>query len=212
MNVCDVVRVLGASVTMAGALLGLPVDVPSAFADPCADSEVVFAGGSGEPGGLGVVGQAFVDAIKSQVPARSVGIYPVNYPASHDYRNSALAGAEDTSTHIQTMVANCPNTKLVLSGYSQGASVIEMSTDSLPPQVADHVAAVALFGTPTSTYAGTLMGNPLPVLAPSYRPKSIDLCVPEDIICAEGGNMAAHLMYVQTGMPDKAAQFAASRL
>jgi cutinase len=204
------VRLLGVAVLMTWVLLGAPVEVPLASAGPCADGEVVFARGSGEPDGLGGVGQAFVDAIRSHVA--SLEVYPVDYPASHDYRNSALAGVDDATAHVESVVATCPQTKIVLGGYSQGASVIEMSTDVLSPEVADHVAAVALFGAPASTYASTLMGDPLPTLAPAYRANSIDLCVPGDIVCSEGGNMAAHLMYVQSGMAEEAAAFAASRL
>lgn len=206
------VRILGTAVVMAWAFPAPPIAIPPATADPCPDSEVVFARGSGEPAGLGGVGQAFTDALRSKVPGRSVEVYPVDYPASHDYRISASAGADDASAHIEAMLANCPGTKIVLGGYSQGAGVIGLSTEALPAQAADHVAAVALFGAPTSTYAGTLWGGPLPQVGPAYRPKSIDLCIPDDVICAEGGNMVAHLMYVQSGMPDEAATFAASRL
>jgi cutinase len=39
------------------------------------------------------------------------------------------------------------------------------------------------------------------------------MCVPNDPICAEGGrDMRAHGAYVQTGMVDEAATFAANRL
>ena len=63
----------------------------------------------------------------------------------------APAGATDASTHIQSMAANCPSTRMVLGGYSQGAGVIDSSTTAMPPQVADHVAAAALFGTASRT-------------------------------------------------------------
>jgi cutinase len=211
MNARDVSRILGAAV-LAWAMLSTPVDIPSAAAEPCPDSEVVFARGTGEPPGVGGVGQAFIDSVKSQSAGHSVGVYPVNYPATDDYRNSAIAGAHDASAHVETVVANCPDTKIVLGGYSQGASVMGLSSDSLPPRVADHVAAVALFGNPSSAYAGTLMGGPLPTLAPLYRAKSIDFCIPDDMICAEGGNMVPHLLYASSGMPDEAAAFTVSRL
>lgn len=208
----DVVRGLAAAVLVAGSLLSTPIGVPSAVAESCPDSEVVFARGSGQPVGLGDVGQAFVDALRSQVPGRTVEVYPVDYPATHDYHNSALLGESDATAHIQSRVASCPNTKLVLGGYSQGASVTEMSSNSMPSQVANHVAAVVLFGPPTSNYSSDLWGGQLPVLNAAYQPKTIDFCIPDDIICAEGGNMVAHLMYVQNGLADQGATFAASKL
>jgi cutinase len=173
---------------------------------------VVFARGTNEPPGVGGVGQAFVDALRSQVPGRSVGVYAVNYPATDAFASSSFAGAGDARAHIESMAANCPNTRMVLGGYSQGAGVIDMSTDSMPPQVANHVAAVALFGNPESTFARTLGGGRLPTISPLYRPKTIDMCVPNDPICSEGRNGGAHVAYVQTGMTSQAAAFAASRL
>jgi cutinase len=203
--------ILGVAVVMALAPLSAPIDIPSASADPCPDVEVVFARGTGEPPGVGGAGQAFVDSLSSQVAGRSIAVYPVNYPAANDYRDSALAGADDASAHVQDDLAHCPNTRTVLGGYSQGAAVIDLSTGKMPPQVADHVVAVALFGNPSSPYASQLWGGQLPAISPLYRPKTIDLCLPDDIICSETGNIVPHLMYVP-GMTDQAATFAASRV
>ena len=87
-----------------------------------------------------------------------------------------------------------------------------MTTDRLPPQAAGHVAAVAVFGNPESNYARTLGGGAVPAISPLYQPKTIDLCMPDDPICSEGKNSAAHQQYVQSGMTNQAAAFAAGRL
>ena len=50
---------------------------------------------------------------------RSIGTYGVNYPATYDFL-AAADGANDASTFIQNVVNNCPDTRLVLGGYSQG--------------------------------------------------------------------------------------------
>ena len=197
---------------MTWTLLSTPIAIPSASAASCPDSEVVFARGTNEPPGVGGVGQAFIDSLRSQVPGRSIGVHAVNYPATDDFIRSSLAGAGDAHAHIESMAANCPNTRMVLGGYSQGAGVIDMTTDDLPPQVANHVAAVAVFGNPESTFSRALGGGRLPVISPLYRPKTIDLCVPDDPICSEGRNPAAHVAYIQSGMTNQAAAFAASRL
>ncbi|MDI3312924.1 MAG: cutinase family protein [Mycobacterium sp.] len=211
MPIPDIARVLGAAAWTASVLLVAPGDHPAAVADPCPDSEVVFARGTGEPPGVGRVGQAFIGSLRAQVPGLSLGVYPVNYPASSDYVNSASAGANDASTYVENLAAKCPATKMVLGGYSQGAGVIDLATDSMPPQVANHVVAVALFGNPQSTYAKSLAGGQLPTISPLYRAKTIDLCVPGDMICSEGGSIVPHLLYVPE-MTDQAAAFAASRL
>jgi cutinase len=212
MSARTIARILGAAVAMTWAPLGAGVDAGNASAAPCPDVEATFARGTNEPPGVGGVGQAFIDSLRSQISGRSLGVYAVNYPATDDFVRSSLAGAGDAGAHVQSMAANCPNTRMVLGGYSQGAGVIDMTTENLPPQVAQHVAAVAVFGNPESAFARSLGGGRLPTISPLYRPKTIDMCVPNDPICSEGRNPTAHVLYVQTGMTNQAAAFAASRL
>ena len=202
---------VGAAVVTTGWALPL-ANLPTAGADPCPDVEVVFARGTTEPPGPGGIGQTFIDSLRSQLGGRTVGVYAVNYPASRDFETSTPAGAQDASAHIQATAANCPNTRLVLGGYSQGAAVIDLSTTAAPAQIADHVAAAALFGAPHSAFADTLSPGPLPTIAPQYVDKTIDLCVPNDPICSDGGDMRAHTAYIETGMVNQAATFAANRI
>lgn len=198
---------------MTGALLIAPQLVPHASAS-CPGVEVVFARGTDEPPGVGKVGGAFVSALREQT-RKSVGAYAVNYPANKDFL-AATNGANDASTHLQQMAVNCPNTKLVLGGYSQGAAVVDIVTAApisglgyrqpLPPQAADHVAAVALFGNPSGR-AGQLMS----ALSPNFEGKTIDLCNPGDPICSGGTQWTSHLNYVP-GLTNKAANFVAGRV
>ncbi len=207
------VRIAGAVVVTGGALQIALTSIPAAAAAPCPDVEVVFARGTTEPAGVGRIGQVFVDSLRSQLGGRSVGVYPVNYPATRDFVNSAPAGRDDASSHIQSTAANCPNTKMVLGGYSQGAAVVDLATNAMPAGVADHVAAAAIFGGPRSSFADSLSPGPISGIGPMYAAKTIDLCVPNDPICFEGGrDWGAHGAYVQSGMVDQAAVFAASRL
>jgi cutinase len=197
------------------ALIAVAVAVPSAEAQPCADVKVVFARGTGESPGIGATGQAFVDSLRGQTGGKSVDVYAVSYPATGDFANSIAAGANDASAYVRSTAANCPNTKIVLGGFSQGAAVVDSITQTMPPAVADHVAAVAVFGNPKSAYAASLSGGPLPAISPMYAPKTIDLCVPDDPICSPNYNFLAffaHDMYVFTDMPKQAAAFTAGRL
>ena len=196
---------------MTWALSTAPMGIQVAVADQCPDAEVVFARGTGEPVGVGGAGQAFIDSLTAQVPGKSVNVYPVNYPATSDYVDSARAGAGDEVAHVQNTVASCPKTKVVLGGYSQGAGVADMTSHQLSPQIANHVAAVALFGNPASAYAKQLSDNQIPAIEPSYSPRTIDICLPDDMICADGGNIVAHLGYVPVAT-DEAATFVAGRL
>lgn len=187
--------------------------MPAAAAAPCPDVEVVVARGTTEPPGVGGIGQAFVDALRAQVGERSLGVYGVDYPASRDFVSSTRAGADNTKAHVQSLAVACPDTRFVLAGYSQGAGVMDVATTELPPSIADRVAAVALFGGPRSSFADTLSPGPLPTVGSAFVTKTLELCVPNDPICFEGGwDMGAHGAYVASGMVNQAAQFAAGRI
>jgi cutinase len=201
-----------AALLAAAALLTAPVGVPSASAAACPDVEVVFARGTGEPPGIGRVGDAFVSSLRSQVN-KSVGTYAVDYPANRDFL-LAGDGASDTSAHVQYMAGTCPNTRLVLGGYSQGAAVIDFVSgvpvarvnlgSPLSPELANNVAAVAVFGNPSNRFAG-----PLTAASPLFGNKAIDLCAAGDPICSNGHNPFAHSNYVPDGLPNQAASFVA---
>ena len=227
MSARQITHFLGAvAVTAWAALLSTPIDIASAA--PCPDVEVTFARATTEPPGVGVVGQQFIDALRSQVGGRSVGVYAVNYPASEDFVASTNAGTSDANAHVTSTIANCPNTKVVLGGYSQGAMVIDQITiaqfplagfvpETLSADQADHVAALAFFGNPADRY----LGAPVSTVSPWYGAKTIDMCAPGDPICSPGGLAlpthdemfsAAHLSYEQSGMPSQAATFVAGHL
>jgi hypothetical protein len=229
------VRRLAAAVGVAataGAFGLVSLPAPAASADPCPDVEVVFARGSGEAPGVGGVGGPFVDSLRSQIGPRSLGVYPVNYPASTDFSSSdfpltVIDGIRDAGTHIESMAANCPRTREVLGGYSQGAALAGYVTSAsvppgvpaaavppvMPPEIANHVAAVTLFGTPSDQFL-QLYGAPRIVIGPLYQPKTLELCAPGDGICspAGGGPNLEHTLYTVNGMTGQAASYAAGHL
>ena len=211
----------GAATVASWAPLGAPVLFASA--QPCPDVEVVFARGTTEDPGVGPTGQAFVDSLRARVGTRSVGVYPVDYPATTDFP-TAIDGISDASAHVRSMAATCPNTQMVLGGFSQGAAVMGFVTanvipdgapdgvpNPMPPDVADHVAAVALFGKPNDRFMRAIR-EPQIAVGPLYAAKTIDLCVPDDPICSRGTDFNKHMQYEETGMVDQAATFTASRV
>jgi cutinase len=231
----QIARFLGAALVTTWALLSAPF--PPASAQPCPDVEVVFARGTSEPPGVGGVGQAFVDSLQSQAGGRSVGVYGVNYAASSDFgagldfARTFVDGIRDAGAHVESTAANCPNTRIVLGGYSQGAALAGFVTSAvvpaevpgqylsyipkpMPPAVANHVAAVTLLGKPSDQFMRE-NGVPPVAIGPLYAPKTIQLCADGDDICngVPGGRPGiAHIMYPMNGMTDQAAAFAASRL
>ena len=96
---------------IAAATVGAIVITPmprAAADDDCPDVDVVFARGTDEPPGVGDVGQAFIDALTSDLGGKSVGVYAVNYPATKNVLHAA-AGANDAVAHMEWSAANCPN-------------------------------------------------------------------------------------------------------
>lgn len=212
---------LQSGVAAAAIAAGLPA--PQVAADPgaCPDVEVIFARGTGEPAGLGVVGQAFVDALTQRLNGRTVDAYAVRYPANFDFLAADL-GAEDAAERIAVVADRCPATKLVLGGYSQGAAVIDMldgvgplgpglgEIGSAPPlseQFADKISAVAVFGNPADRF-GTPLSN-----TGAFAGRAIDLCNSADPICSpQGDTMTAHEQYQFAPSDQVAADFVIARL
>eukprot|EP00644_Phytophthora_capsici_P015076 jgi/Phyca11/537009/estExt2_fgenesh1_pg.C_PHYCAscaffold_710020 len=179
----------------------------------CSDVHVVFARGSGELPGLGTAGQPLVSAIASNLPGMSVSSYAVTYLAAYD-QTSAGPGAADMTNHVTTVAQQCPNTVFVLGGYSQGASVTDISigiktmlgvAPSIPESLAPRIKAVVTFGNPLKLFGQTIASS-----SPTYGPKAIEFCNTGDPVCAAGFNMMAHLMYPTDGSVTTAAQRAAA--
>ncbi|WP_408066056.1 cutinase family protein [[Mycobacterium] zoologicum] len=218
------------------ALSGVPlVGPPTAAAKPCADVEVVFARGSDEPPGVGKVGQAFVDALRDDLPGRSMAVYPVNYAAVSglsnglEFERSAIAGIRDEANHLMWTTLDCPDTEMVLGGYSQGAAVTGYATMSsvpagvpaelvpdlpepVPDVVADHVAAVVLFGKPSAAFIRRYDAPPV-VVGPLYASQTREFCAQNDTVCNGGDGIPfGHMDYPTNGMAVTAAKFATGRI
>jgi cutinase len=206
-----------------GALLvvsqSFPALTPTASAQSCPEVEVVFARGRQESPGVGKLGNAFISALRSK-SNKNIGVYAVQYPAD----NEIDQGANDMSGHIQSMMNNCPNTRLVLGGYSLGAAVTDVVLAvpfdffgfkaPLPPGADQHIAAVALFGN------GAAWVGPITNFNPLYRERTIELCHGADPICNPADpntwedNWPAHLAnaYIDAGQANQAADFVAGRI
>ncbi len=191
----------------------------SASSSACPDIEVIFARGTDDTPGLGTPGQAFVNSLRPLVGGRTLTTYAVNYPASYDFL-AAADGATDAANRISTMSQQCPTTRIVLGGYSQGAAVVDMlagipplgnkigdigSAPPLPASLLPNIAAVAVFGNPATKFSN-------PITSSVFGGRAIDLCKDGDPICSRGRNPFAHNDYVSSGMTQQAANFVAGRV
>ncbi|PVH88783.1 carbohydrate esterase family 5 protein [Cadophora sp. DSE1049] len=156
----------------------------------CKPYTVVFARGTVEPGNVGIlVGPPFFDALRAKVGSAALAVQGVN-----DYKASIagyLAGGDgkgsvNMATQIATAFKTCPNTKLVVSGYSQGGQLVHNALASLPAATAAWVSKVVIFGDPNN-------GTAIPNVAAS---KVITFCHKGDNICVDGLRvLQQHLTY-----------------
>ncbi len=213
-------RALAATAAVVFPVAATVLSPAMASAQPCPDVEVVFARGTSEAPGVGRVGQALADSLRAQLGGRTVGTYGVNYPATYDFLNAA-GGATDAENRIALIAQQCPGTRIVLGGYSQGAAVVDMlagvpplgnrigNIGSSPPLAGSlngNVAAVAVFGNPATKF-----GNPVSATG-SFAGKAIDLCADGDPICSDGRNPFAHTRYETPEFIGPAAGFVAGRV
>jgi cutinase len=184
-------------------------------AGDCSDVEVVFARGTGEPQGLGIVGQPLAQALAGELPDRSVGSFAVVYAAAAN-QASAGPGATNMTQHIEQVAQDCPDTQFVIGGYSQGASVTDIAMgirgagtagEAIPAELEPRVAAVVVYGNPLGLRRQTIAQA-----SPVFGSRAKEFCNTGDPVCGNGNNFAAHLAYPRNGTVQQGAQFAAQQL
>ncbi|MCP9274564.1 cutinase family protein [Mycolicibacterium arenosum] len=207
-----------AVLTIVAVQLVTPNAVPVASAADCADAEVIFARGTDEPEGMGAVGDAFADSLRKQAVGLNIATYAVDYDAGKLQLGSG-DGAKDAIKRIKATAASCPETKIVLGGYSQGANVVNIVAGnpivgiawgaSLPSSFAANVAAIATFGN-----VANRSGTKLPSQSAMFAGKGIDLCNPADPIChaGPGNEWSGHTDGYVPSYTTQAAAFVASKL
>lgn len=115
----------------------------------CAPLTVIFARGTSESGNIGsVVGPPLFKALISALGSSKVALQGVTYPASAaGNANQGGDGGPTMKSLAQQALANCPTTKIVLSGYSQGAMVVHNALNKQGLS-SSSVSAIVEFGDP----------------------------------------------------------------
>jgi acetylxylan esterase len=126
---------------------------------------ILVARGSTEDPGPGVFGEVAQD-IADKIPGAVVGA--LDYPATfQDYDDSVTDGTKSLRRALDDYHTNCPDGKIALMGYSQGAHVITLGLcegsqttvltqnhtlgSTLQSDVVDKIVAVAQIGDPSHT-------------------------------------------------------------
>lgn len=214
---------------------GSPAGAVPAQGTGCAAVTVITARASTEAAGEGITG-ALAQAIQND-SQQTVRRASVNYPATlNNYANSSLQGINALKSQLTNLVNSCPNTKVVLLGYSQGAHVVgdvlgggqggSLGTATAPvaANVASHVVAVATFGDPRHVTngpnfnAGTARTNGLFPRNQTqinnlnaFSPRIRAWCDANDEFCASGASLNVHLTYLNR-YQNTAEQFVLGRI
>ncbi|KAF9053146.1 cutinase [Panaeolus papilionaceus] len=155
----------------------------------CPHVKVFFARGTTEVPTLGlIVGPPFSLALKSAIRGKDVDVEGLDYPAlvSGYLAGGDIGGAIRMANDVTSIAGRCPNTKIVMSGYSQGAQVTHRAAARLSSSIQQRVVAVVTFGDPYEDTA-------LPGVLQSRRKT---FCAFGDLICkGQPVILPAHLGY-----------------
>lgn len=115
----------------------------------CRPVTVIFARGTIELGNIGaLVGPPFFNALEAAIGASNLAVQGVDYPATFlgYLAGGSKAGAKTLAALTEQAAAQCPDTQIVLSGYSQGAQVVHLGAAKLSASTAARVSAVVSTG------------------------------------------------------------------
>ncbi|KLU81718.1 cutinase [Magnaporthiopsis poae ATCC 64411] len=153
-----------------------------------------------EPGNVGsFAGPPFFQALASRVGAVNMSVQGVDYPAVSEgfYSGGDQGGSQTMANLVLQAKQQCPHTKIILSGYSQGGQLVHNAARILGPQgMISAVSAAVTFGDPY---------NPAPVPGlPSSD--TLIFCHNGDDIC-KGGEQLFDPHFTYNRDAGKAADF-----
>jgi hypothetical protein len=215
--------------------------VQRAAGSACANYIVIDSRGSGERGGLSAPGAVFYPTFRAAVLKRDrsakVSVIPNGYPAwgsiptlisalaklPQQYNKSVVAGTQWLSDELSTLRENCPTSKFVLTGYSQGA---HLTGDAYQKTSPTNILGVVLFGDPKfnsndpaarggkSGLDGALGTRPLYTAAPGKQSTGhvLSYCHDGDPVCQGVSRLrfgSAPHRYDGTNEPQEAANYLA---
>ncbi|EDR02257.1 carbohydrate esterase family 5 protein, partial [Laccaria bicolor S238N-H82] len=185
----------------------------------CAAVHIIAARGSNEAPGAGHIG-AVVTQVQS-TSQQTISTAAVDYPAALlGYASSSARGTSATITLVQKQVAACPNQKIVLVGYSQGAHIIGdavaggggvsglgAATPPVAAAISDKVVAIVQMGDPrhvpnqpfdkgTSKRAGLFPRQSNQQYSATLQPRIQSWCDTGDPFCDSGAVVSVHTSYL----------------
>lgn len=186
-------------------------DLTNGRASNCAGVIFIYARGSTETGNLGTLGPRMATRLESEYGRGGVWIQGVGGSYRATIGDNALPRGT-SSAAIREMVGlfndantKCPNAKIIVGGYSQGAALAAASIEDVNTSIRDKIAGTVLFG-----YTKNLQNRGRIPNYPAERTKVF--CNTGDLVCTGSLIVAApHLAY-QSDASGPAPQFLIQRV
>ncbi|KAI0541058.1 catalytic core domain of acetyl xylan esterase [Xylaria digitata] len=187
--------------------------------ETCSNLHIFGARETTAPPGFGTAAIA-VDIIRGAYPSASTE--SIIYPAAGGglYGASVATGVRAVAAQTNSYFQKCPNTTLVVVGYSQGAQIVDdafcggpdgsslnTTRESVSAGVSRMVAAIILMGSPRNVpgrvgnignaTVGGFAARPFGYQCPAFASIIRSYCDEADPFCAKGNSSATHQGYGQ---------------
>lgn len=108
-------------------------------------------------------GQQFATALSNALGTATLAVQGINYSAglAGNFEDGGCPADEAAAmTTLLTQAATkCPNAKLVVAGYSQGAAMVHRSIEGASTATVSHIAAAVTFGDTQKAQDGGVIPN-----------------------------------------------------
>ncbi|TQS35503.1 hypothetical protein Golomagni_04077 [Golovinomyces magnicellulatus] len=127
------------------------------LAQGCRPFTMIFAKGTGEGGNVGdgsSPGPALISEMRKSVGAKNIAVQGIDYVADVDGKKrsntncffSFFAGGDSEGSEkylkmTNDVAKNCPDTKIIIGGYSQGAQLTHNAAEKFSPAISSKVVA-----------------------------------------------------------------------
>ncbi|KAF2964234.1 hypothetical protein GQX73_g9340 [Xylaria multiplex] len=148
----------------------------------CRSIIFLWARGSTQDGNIGgSPGPQTIDQLKAKLGSTAVAAQGLDYPASLlDNLRSEGCDPEDATNFknlITKAATQCPSSKLVVAGYSQGAALVHAAAKQLTAAVTSKIAAAVTFGDTRKKQDGGVIPN-------IGASRGLILCHDGDLVCS----------------------------
>ncbi|PCD23464.1 hypothetical protein AU210_014984 [Fusarium oxysporum f. sp. radicis-cucumerinum] len=144
---------------------------------PCRNVTMIYARGSRQAGNVGKAnntGPALFNSLADRIGLENLAVQGVTYKARRRdfiFKGGCNEGSKTMAKLINQAASQCPDTKIVIAGYSQGAQLLHKAAKNVTAGVTQHIAAAVTLGYPK---------KPMGKIAAS---RSLSVCRPGDSFC-----------------------------